>query len=113
MPIYDFECADCCYYTEIKQGMDEPSTHECPHCENQTLVKVFINPPLAFVRGSPSTIGHLADRNTEKMGKYELEDRKNQDGIKKNKEAEQTREMHKKINAMTPQQQVKWIRTGD
>jgi len=113
MPIYDFECAECAYYEEIKQGMSEPSTHECPHCGNQTLVKVFINPPLVFIRGDPTTIGQLADRNTQKMGKYELEDRKNQDAPKKDKEAEQTRKEHKKINAMTPQQRVKWIRTGD
>ena len=62
MPTYDFECEKCAYYTEITQRMDEPSEYECPHCGEETLIKVFINPPAMFVRGSPNTIGQLADR---------------------------------------------------
>ena len=75
MPTYDFECRDCAYYAEIKQGINDPSTLTCPHCEKSTLVKVFINAPAMFVRGEPTTIGHQADRNTQKMGKYELQEK--------------------------------------
>ena len=113
MPIYDFECQKCAYYTEITQRMEAPSKHECPHCGEKSLVKILINPPAVFVRGEATTMGQLADRNTEKMGKYELQDKMQKDcmniygGCKKEK-----RDLHKKINSMTPQQKLKWIQNG-
>ena len=96
MPTYDFECEKCAYYTEIFQKHTDPSTHECPHCGKETL-----------------SIGQMADRNTQKMGKYELEDKKQEHGINKSREGQETRDMHKKINHMTETQKVKWIRDGD
>ena len=113
MPTYDFECEKCAYYTEIFQKHTDPSTHECPHCGKETLSKVYINPPAMFVRGEAKTIGQMADRNTQKMGKYELEDKKQEHGINKSREGQETRSVHKKINAMTETQKVKWIRDGD
>ena len=113
MPTYDFECKKCAYYTEIKQSIYDPSTQECPHCGKNTLVKIFINPPAMFVRGEPDTIGHLADRNTQKMGRYELEDKKQQHGTAPDKEQISEKETRRKINAMTPQQKIKWIKEGD
>tara|TARA_R110002051_G_scaffold33434_1_gene74958 strand:+ start:430 stop:771 length:342 start_codon:yes stop_codon:yes gene_type:complete len=113
MPTYDFECQGCVYYTEITQEYNDPSTHQCPHCEKDTLVKIYINPPAMFVRGSPNTIGQLADRNTEKMGKYEMSDKKEKDGINKSREDQKKRDVHKKINAMTETQKLKWIHNGD
>jgi putative FmdB family regulatory protein len=115
MPTYDFECEPCAYYTEIKQGFNDPSTLKCPHCGQNTLVKVFINPPAVSVRGEPKTIGHLAERNTQNMGKYEIEDRnrKNNIGGQQNSEHKAKKDLHRKINSMTPQQKVKWIKEGD
>jgi putative FmdB family regulatory protein len=113
MPTYDFECQDCAYYAEIKQGINDPSTLTCPHCEKSTLVKVFINAPAMFVRGEPTTIGHQADRNTQKMGKYELQEKINKDGAKADKEQTKAKEARRKINSMTPEQKVKWIKDGD
>ena len=98
MPTYDFECQACAYYTEIFQRHNDPESHECP---------------AMFVRGEPTTIGQLADRNTEKMGSYEMSDKKEKDGINKSREGQETRSVHKKINAMTETQKVKWIRDGD
>ena len=113
MPTYDFECQKCAYYTEIKQGIYDPAKHECPHCGEKSLVKVFINAPAMFVRGEPTTIGHQADRNTQNMGKYELEDKKNEHGIKSDKEETNRKDTHRKITSMTPQQKLKWIKEGD
>jgi|TARA_Y100000592_G_scaffold98487_1_gene171710 putative FmdB family regulatory protein len=113
MPTYDFECEKCAYYTEITQRMDEPSEYECPHCGEETLIKVFINPPAMFVRGSPNTIGQLADRNTSKMGTYELQDKTHEHGMKQDQKAKQARETNRKINAMTPEQKINWIKNGD
>ena len=113
MPTYDFECESCAYYTEIKQGINDPSTHICPHCGSPTLVKIFINAPAMFVRGEPTTIGHQADRNTQKMGKYELQEKIQKDGAKVDKDQVNDREQRKKINSMTNEQKVKWIKDGD
>ena len=46
MPTYDFECESCAYYTEIKQGINDPSTHICPHCGSPTLVKILSTIPI-------------------------------------------------------------------
>ena len=80
----------------------------------QTLKKVFISPPLGFVRGEANTIGHLAERNTERLGRYEKEDKKFQDKFKQglSKEQKQRREMHQSIISMTPEQKVNYIKTG-
>jgi len=114
MPTYDFECEACAYYTEIRQGFNDPSEHICPHCGKPTLVKVFINPPTISVRGEPKTIGQLADRNTEKMGTYELQDKNRTNNIhQENKEDVKRRDLNRKISRMTPTEKVKWIKDGD
>jgi len=113
MPLYDFECEPCAYYTEIRQGPEDPDTHPCPLCEQETLKKVFINPPAISVIGEPSTIGHLADRNTKKMGRYEIEDKNKKSNINQDKEAIKAKAMRRKINSMTQEQKVKWIKEGD
>ena len=113
MPLYDFECEPCAYYTEIRQSFDGPSCIKCPQCGKQTLKKVFINPPSIMVRGEPSTIGHLADRNTSKMGKYELEDKNAANNIHQDKTNRKKRDINRRINSMTQSQKLKWIKEGD
>ena len=115
MPLYDFECQPCSYYTEIRQNMDQPSTLECPVCGEETLKKVFINAPQIFVRGEAKTIGQLADRNAQEMGFYEKQDKAIKDGIDNNlrKKKREKREQNQKIMSMTPEQKMKWIREGD
>ena len=113
MPLYDFECEPCAYYTEIRQGPDDPDKQVCPLCEQQTLKKVFINAPSISVIGEPSTVRHLADRNTKKMGKYEIEDKNKQNNAVQNTEASKAKALRRKINSMTQEQKVKWIKEGD
>ena len=112
MPLYDFECEPCAYYTEVRQRMHGPSILECPICGEETLRKVFINPPHAFVRGEIKTAGQLAEQNYKNMGFYEKQDKKIKDHIK-NSEKDDKRKTHQKIISMTPEQQLKWIRAGD
>lgn len=113
MPLYDFECEPCAYYTEIRQDINDPDVHICPHCNNTTLRKVFINAPAISVVGEANTIGQLMDRNTKKMGRYEIQDRNVENNIHQDKEAIQKKEQRRRINAMTPEQKVKWIKEGD
>jgi len=112
MPLYDFECEPCAYYTEVRQRMHDPSMLECPICGEETLVKVFINAPATFVRGEARTIGQLAEKNYKNMGFYEKQDRKRKDQSESS-EVKDKRERHQKIVSMTPEQQTKWIREGD
>ena len=113
MPLYDFECEPCAYYAEIKQGPNDPSIIECPLCGEKNLKKVYINSPAFFVRGEPSTIGQVMDRNTEKMGKYEIQKKNKDNNINQDKEAIEVKATRRKINSMTPEQKVKWIKEGD
>tara|TARA_R110000824_G_scaffold158724_1_gene332728 strand:- start:414 stop:794 length:381 start_codon:yes stop_codon:yes gene_type:complete len=112
MPLYDFECEPCAYYTEVRQPMDSPAILECPVCGEETLRKVFINAPHTFVRGDVKTIGQLAEKNYKNMGFYEKQDRKIKDQLESS-EVKDKRERHQKIVSMTPEQQTKWIREGD
>lgn len=113
MPLYDFECEPCAYYTEVRQGIHDPDVHLCPHCNNTTLKKVFINAPAISVVGEPSTVQHLADRNTKKMGTYEIQDKNVQNNVAQDKEGQDRKRLRNRINKMTPEQKVKWIKEGD
>lgn len=113
MPLYDFECEPCAYYTEIRQSMDDPSMHECPICGKKTLKRVIINPPAIVCRGEPNTIGQLMDKNTRNMGKYEIQDKDAKNNINTDKKQTEKRNLHRKINSMTPEQKMKWIKEGD
>lgn len=114
MPTYDFECESCSYYAEIVQSFDAPSLLKCPVCEQQTLRKVYLSPPSVFVRGE-STIGQLADKNYRNMGHYEKQEKIQQDKApsKMTKEQKEKRATHQKINSMTPEQKIRWIKNGD
>ena len=114
MPTYDFECEPCAYYAEIEQPVTAPSLLKCPVCEQQTLRKVFLSPPSVFVRGE-STIGQVADKNYRNMGHYEKQEKIRQDQApsKMTKEQKEKRATHQKINSMTPEQKIKWIKNGD
>ena len=115
MPTYDFECEPCAYYAEISQSVHEPSALKCPVCGEQTLRKIYINPPAMFVRGDAKSIGQLADKNARNMGFYEKQDRAIKDGVNQalNNEKNEKRKMHQKITSMTPEQKLKWIKEGD
>jgi putative FmdB family regulatory protein len=113
MPTYDFECESCAYYTEIVQAHDAPSTLTCPYCDKKTLIKVFLTPPAIAIRGEPATVGHLADRNTQKMGLYEKQDKDAAAKVDYHTERKKTRDLHRKINNMTPQQKLNWIKNGE
>jgi putative FmdB family regulatory protein len=113
MPLYDFECEPCAYYAEIRQGYNDPSTLECPHCNKNTLKKVFITAPYVAVRGEPETVKHLAERNTQKMGTYELQSKMKEDKIEERNAKREKVKLNRKINNMTPQEKIKWIENGE
>jgi len=113
MPLYDFECKKCKYYDEIRQAYDAPSIIECPVCNEKSLRKIFINAPAISVRGEANTIGQLADKNTKNMGHYEKQEKAAKDSSGQKSEAQQRRNLNRKINGMTAKEKIKWIKEGD
>jgi len=47
------------------------------------------------------------------MGKYEIEDKNKQNNVVQNTEASKAKALRRKINSMTQEQKVKWIKEGD
>tara|TARA_Y100001938_G_scaffold140278_1_gene208254 strand:- start:1864 stop:2226 length:363 start_codon:yes stop_codon:yes gene_type:complete len=77
MPTYDYLCNECgCEFEQAHGFHDEPSP--CESCGSPDIKKVINQAPMAFVKGEATTLGHLAERNTSKMGRYELGDRRGQ-----------------------------------
>ena len=74
--IYEYECRNCKHNFDIKQSIHDDSLKECPKCKGE-LFRV-INVPHVHIYGEPTTIGHLAESNTKKLGKYELQSKEKQ-----------------------------------
>ena len=80
MITYHYKCetdkCDCEF--EVEQSIKEKSFTHCPECENETLYRV-IHTAIAFVKSGiddKTTLGKLAEHNTAKMGKYELQEKR-------------------------------------
>ena len=76
MPTYDMVCENCNFSFEIQQSMSDPLPVRCPQCKKHKLRQNY-SAPHCFVYQDPKTVGHLAERNTDKMGKYALEAARN------------------------------------
>tara|TARA_R100000008_G_scaffold44096_1_gene25620 strand:- start:2109 stop:2447 length:339 start_codon:yes stop_codon:yes gene_type:complete len=112
MPLHDYECVKCGkFFESVYQKFEDDPLTKCSGCGAESLAKVFAVPTF-FVKGEPTTVGQIADRNTKTMGRYELQDKKAKD-IKVNEEQKNKTALHRKINKMTPQQKSDWIRKGD
>ena len=106
MPLYDYVCSNCQHEIEnVHQSIKDKPLIKCEQCNYRTLERIIY-----FVRREATTIGQLSDRNTKKMGKYELESRQQDDNMKKERSGKQ--ELHKKINSMDETQKRKWIMEG-
>jgi len=47
MPIYEYECGDCCFRFERKQGFDEEPVAQCPECQGKCR-RVLHSVPIIF-----------------------------------------------------------------
>ena len=47
MPIYEYECGNCSYRFEMKQGFDDEPQAECPQCR-EIARRVFHPTPIIF-----------------------------------------------------------------
>ncbi|MGA1841187.1 MAG: FmdB family zinc ribbon protein [bacterium] len=50
MPIYEYECEDCGFRTEVKQNISDPPLAKCPECSGR--LRKLIAPPAIIFKGS-------------------------------------------------------------
>lgn len=70
-------CDVCDYHFMISQDRDAPLKKKCPECKKNKLYQDLTGQH-TMVYQEPKTLGHLADRKTERMGKYELESKRSE-----------------------------------
>lgn len=72
-------CDACGHHMVVEHdSIHEPLKKKCPECKKLKLYQDLTGQH-AFVYQEPKTLGHLAERNTERMGKYDLEMRRKKD----------------------------------
>lgn len=68
-----YECEGCNEtFSEIVQRKDKSRRKKCPICKQFSLEQLLFA-PTGFVSQDAKTLGQQAERNTKKMGRYELE----------------------------------------
>ena len=75
MAKYDMRCEACDFTFELEKKIADDFPKKCPECKKNKLYQDYSVPYFA-IRQDPKTLGHLAERNSEKMGKYLLEDKR-------------------------------------
>ena len=79
MPIYEYQCDKCAIIFEAYHSSNKESfLEDCQECGEKNSLKIVYSLPSVFVRREPKTAGLQAYRNTQNMGKLELEDKERQ-----------------------------------
>jgi putative FmdB family regulatory protein len=76
MPNYHYKCKniDCCDEFQTYQSIKDDSLIHCGECHQDTLERV-LHAATICTKSEPKTLGHLADRNRDKMGRYEYQEK--------------------------------------
>ena len=110
MPLHDYECAECGkFFSDVYQKYEEDPLTKCESCGEESLQKIFAAPTF-FVTQEAKTLGQVADRNSKKMGKREVQERELK-AKEKNKStmSEAKKELYGNINKMNDSQKRKYI----
>jgi putative FmdB family regulatory protein len=75
MPTYDYLCDDCKHRFQTVQSIMAQPLHDCPECSHPSLHRV-IHAVSVLSRGEPKTVMQQADRNEKQMGRFQLEDKR-------------------------------------
>lgn len=110
MPLHDYECSECkAFFSDVYQKYEEDPLTKCEKCGEESLQKIFATPSF-FVKGEPTTLGQMADRNSKKMGKQEVQER----DLKRKEEtksamSEAKKELYSDIGKMNDAQKRRYI----
>ena len=136
MITYTYKCDDCEVVFKTQQSIKDDAHSICPECNSDTLHRVIQPPLMVMMKGEPKTLGALAEQNTKYMSQEQI--RQKQEEYRTKVEISRTpsslmpeskpdepvpeipaeirKEMTKSskdILKMTPQQQEKYIHTGE
>ena len=124
MVTFVYACDKCGNEFETKQDRHAKPLKKCKACGKHGLYRVP-QIPMVSIRLSKSeikTIGHLAERNTKTMGKYEKDSLDEKDVVlQRKKKAKEnapwwrpgTTGVDKKIRKMTKEQKENYIKNGN
>lgn len=105
MPMYEYLCGECEHQFEVYQGVKDAPLIECPNCGKHSIERLLFA-VFGCVK-DVKTIGQLAEKNAKKMGsKLDTEE------AAKKREAKAHKKEMDKINKMTTEQKIKYIREG-
>ncbi|MEY4334820.1 MAG: Zinc ribbon domain [Bacteroidota bacterium] len=113
MPTYDYECSNCGHkIVDFYQSINSEAITYCNECKQNTLERLIFSPYIA-VKGEAKTIGQLAERNSNKFGKSQVEDKINKDKESKQQALKEAKkEIRSKINSMSETQKRRYIEDG-
>ncbi|HEY4772217.1 MAG TPA: zinc ribbon domain-containing protein [Steroidobacteraceae bacterium] len=86
MPFYEYECANCKYYTEIMQKLSDAPLRKCPSCGKNTLKKL-VSAPVFRLKGAG---WYETDFKSDKEGKRNLAEKEKEPPAEKKEEAKGT-----------------------
>jgi putative FmdB family regulatory protein len=72
--IYEYSCA-VCGDMEITQSMHDDTLTNCPECGTNEFTKLFSDPMFTYCKGEATTLVQLADANTKRLGRAEIQER--------------------------------------
>lgn len=80
MPTYEYVCDGCSYEFEVVQSFHEKPKKKCSECKKHKLRRKLFSPDciMRINHTDVKTLGHLADRNTAKMGGYEVQEKRHE-----------------------------------
>lgn len=111
MPIYHYKCSNCPNDFETFHSIKEPLWKVCPKCKFETLSVVLDGAP-DIINREIKTIGQLAEANSKKMGKEQIQKKMEEDGsLQRAKNQEKMAEVRKLAN-LTQEQKIRYIETG-
>ena len=111
MPVYDMECRDCNHTFEVFQKISDEPCSVCEKC-NGSARRVILTCPHTQVKNMV-TVGQLADRNWERMGHYEKQEKAEADGTNDALKRRDKNALDAKLKRATPAQQKKYVETGE
>ena len=77
MITYDYGCNHCGFlWQNVSQSINDAPKKKCPRCKKMTLDRLISGGMHSFTKGEATTLGQLAEQNTKKMGRYELQEKR-------------------------------------
>jgi putative FmdB family regulatory protein len=111
MPTYVYRCDDCDLEFEIVQSFSESKLTLCQECQKNSLYRVP-QAPFCYSVGEPTTVQHLADRNTKKIGREEAQERTMISAERREKHLKKDRKVPKGATQLKPSGKTPWYRSG-